>query len=68
MPARAMKATIAHCVATEKPSIERACVEKPPVGSVVNACATASNRFMRSSSPVQPITARTSTMSTVSAR
>ncbi len=41
-PATTMKNAIAHCEAAPNSSSERAWVENPPVGNVVNACATAS--------------------------
>jgi hypothetical protein len=50
-----------------KSRIERASVEKPPVGIVENAWATASNKLIAASTPVQPRTARTSVSSAVRA-
>ena len=41
-PASTMNSAIAHWVAAPKSSIDRALVEKPPVGNVVKAWATAS--------------------------
>ena len=42
IPATSMNAMTAHWLAAPKASSERGSVENPPVGSVVNACATAS--------------------------
>ena len=65
-PATAMKNTITHCDAAAKPSTERGSVEKPPVGMVEKACATAWNRFICSSTPVQPSVASSAISTTVS--
>ena len=54
-----MKKTIAHCVAGAYGSIERPLVENPAVAIVANACATASNRVIRGSTPVHPRAAST---------
>ena len=37
-----MKSARIHCAAGEKAAAESGCVEKPPVGIVENACASAS--------------------------
>ncbi len=42
MPATTMKAITVHCVAAPKAASDSACGEKPPVGIVVKAWATAS--------------------------
>ena len=54
MPARNMKSAMIHCASGEKPSSESAWVEKPPVGIVVNAWASASYGVIASSIPSQP--------------
>jgi hypothetical protein len=48
-----MKGTIAHWVAAPNASIERPSGEKPPVGMVVKACATASKKLMLGSMSVK---------------
>ena len=67
MPASTMKTTTTHWLAAAKGSSERGSGEKPPVGRVVNACATALKRFIRSSTPVSPNTVRMSASAAVSA-
>ena len=62
-----MNPAMTHWDAGAKASTPRASVEKPPVGSVENAWAIASNRFIWSSIPVQPKALRISTIATVSA-
>ena len=54
VPATSMKIAIAHCVAGAKSSTERFSVEKPAVETAPNAWATARNRSIRGSMPVQP--------------
>jgi hypothetical protein len=62
-----MNAAIVHWLAAPNASIERASVEKPPVGMVVSACATASKGLIRSSMPVHPRTASRSASNAVKA-
>jgi hypothetical protein len=66
-PARIMKTMITHCEAAENTSIERAWVEKPPVGIVVKVCAAAWKSVIRGSTPVSPNTVRIRICSTVRA-
>jgi hypothetical protein len=49
-----MNTTITHWLAAANGSTDRACGEKPPVGSVANACAAAWYGVIRESTPVQP--------------
>ncbi len=67
MPASTMNTTITHWLAALNASTDLASGEKPPVGSVVKACATALNGSMRSSIPVQPKIARISACAAVRA-
>ncbi len=62
-----MKRTITHWLAAANASTDRGSGEKPPVGRVVKAWATALKGLMRSSTPVQPKTARISACAAVSA-
>ena len=53
-----MKSASTHCDAGAYPSSERGSIPKPPVGIAEKAYATALKRLIRSSTPVQPNTAR----------
>ena len=54
MPASNMKSAMIHWAPGENAAIESACVEKPPVGIVAKACASASYGVIASSRPSQP--------------
>ena len=61
-----MKSAMIHWVAAENAAIEFTCVEKPPVGIVVNACASASYGVIASSMPSHPSDASRSASTAVS--
>ena len=65
MPARNMNSAMIHWAAGEKPSSESAFGEKPPVGIVAKAWASAWYGVIASSIPSQPSEASRSVSSTV---